>query len=181
MPAISAIVDLKGLGYRQLYMPAVFHLTGLLTLVERNYPSVSFEFFFHLALAYPALLTARASPHADRTRRAGNAWDSCVSSTRRRSCTLLVDLVPAAVRTHAVLMRVRDAAVRGVERCSTTFWAIIKPFIPERSQQRIRILGNDYLTDVLELIPPENLPVRGYGQIRGGARVRTRVRAQAWV
>jgi hypothetical protein len=38
MPAISAILDLKGLGYRQLYMPAVFHLTGLLTLLERNYP-----------------------------------------------------------------------------------------------------------------------------------------------
>ena len=40
MPAISAVLDLKGLGYRQLYMPAVFHLTGLITLVERNYPYV---------------------------------------------------------------------------------------------------------------------------------------------
>jgi len=37
-PALSAILDLHGLGYRQFYMPAIFHLTGLITLVERNFP-----------------------------------------------------------------------------------------------------------------------------------------------
>jgi hypothetical protein len=56
---------------------------------------------------------------------------------------------PACVRAHA--SHLAD---------STVFWNLVKPFIPERSQRRVRILGTDYLDEVLTLVPPENLPVR---------------------
>ena len=36
--ALTVIADLKGLGLRQFYMPAVWMLKGLVFIAEQNYP-----------------------------------------------------------------------------------------------------------------------------------------------
>ena len=89
MPAISAIVDLEGLGYRQFYMPAVFHLTGLITLVERNFPYVAT--LPHARCWLTGFLGAHGGPHT----LAGTSCFVCVRARDNRECLGFVAVINA--------------------------------------------------------------------------------------
>lgn len=40
----------------------------------------------------------------------------------------------------------------------TAIWAIIKPWLDEKTQKKITIIGSSFKEKLLELVAPENLP-----------------------